>query len=509
MKKYVSIMIVAIVSAMNLFAGNKPKAKIITYPAPITEAVLSSSYTVTVNGKKLDIYKALSPRFEGGEYYFCYFDFEGEVDVNVKSTKAFTRRISYTATPEQKAKAAQEYLGEIYPHDIKPTKKTANEMAFKANKPFKALILREERKMPLFIFGNPIEKDIPNKNDPNVVYFGPGVHVIEEPLVLKDNQTLYLAGGAVLKTTIRAKFAKNITIRGRGVVSLDNRERWTVGHSVVFYKCENITVKDVILKDPVDWVLVFHNSNKVLVDNVKICAGRMINDDAIDVCNTSNVVIKDTFCRSEDDSVAIYGVWRSGVHIGRKVTADPEHKDNNLPVENITIDNCIFWTDCANIFRMGYMCYAPYVKNIKVKNLKIPFYSSVSKIDDYWVRAIFLMQPSENLTLSNLSFEDVEIRSDGRDFHVIVAEPKIVSYGAVRLKGAKGENGRVEDVLLKNINVVGKKGNFLGRLHFKGKGENYKVKNFTLENFNYFGNKITEKSPNVTIGEYTENILFK
>ena len=490
-------------------SSGKSKAKIITYPAPITEAVLSGSYTVLVNGQQLDIYKALSPRFEGGEYYFCYFDFEGEVEVKVKSKKPFTRELWYGATPEEKAKAAKKYVGEIYPYDIKPIKKTPNEMAFKADKPFKALVLREERKMPLIIFGNPLEKDAPKKGDANVIYFDAGVHVSKEPLFLKDNQTLYIAGGAVLKMPIKVLNAKNVSIRGRGVVSLDNRERWTVGNSVVFYKCENITVKDVILKDPVDWVLVFHNSNKVLVDNVKVCAGRMINDDAIDVCNTSNVVIKDTFCRSEDDSVAIYGVWRSGVKLNRKNNPDPEHKDNNLPVENITIDNCIFWTDCANIFRMGYMCYAPYVKNIKVKNLKIPFYSTVNKIDDYWVRAIFLMQPSENLTLSNLSFEDVEIRSDGRDFHVIVAEPKIVSYGAVRVRGAKGEHGRVENVSFKNINVVGKKGNFLGRLHFKGKGENYKVKNFTLENFNYFGNKITDKSSNVTIGEYTENISFK
>ena len=349
---------------------------------------------------------------------------------------------------------------------------------------------------------------MPNKDDPNVVYFGPGVHILKGSLKLKDNQTLYLAGGAVLKSSVVIKNAKNVTIRGRGVISLDNRERWT-SNSVRIYSCENITVRDIIIKDTPDWTLSFHNSNKVLIDNLKICAGRMINDDAIDICNTSNVVIKDTFCRATDDIIAIKGHWRSGEKIGRKVTADVEHKDNNLPCENITINNCMFWTDGANIFRIGYECEAPHFKNLKVENLKVPFYSAANKMNAYWVKAIFLLQTNTNLTISDMSFKDVEIRSDGSDFPVVAGISRIVKHGAVRERGAKGEHGRVENISFKNINVVGKKGKFVGQIYIKGEGENYKMKNFSFENVNYFGKKITEKSPNVTIGEYTENISFK
>ena len=77
------------------------ETKLITYPATQSEKVFASTYEVSVNGKKLDIYKALSPKFMGGEYYFCYFDFEGEVNVKVKSTVKFTKRIGYTCTPAQ------------------------------------------------------------------------------------------------------------------------------------------------------------------------------------------------------------------------------------------------------------------------------------------------------------------------------------------------------------------------------------------------------------------------
>ena len=81
------------------------ETKLVTYPAPQSEKVYQSTYSVYVNDKKLDIYKALSPKFMGGEYYFCYFDFEGEVNVEVKSTVKFTKRVSYTCTPSEKAEA--------------------------------------------------------------------------------------------------------------------------------------------------------------------------------------------------------------------------------------------------------------------------------------------------------------------------------------------------------------------------------------------------------------------
>ncbi len=50
----------------------------------------------------------------------------------------------------------------------------------------------------LHVFANPFEENIPNPNDPNVVYFGPGIHEVTT-LKLTDNQTLYLAGGAYIK----------------------------------------------------------------------------------------------------------------------------------------------------------------------------------------------------------------------------------------------------------------------------------------------------------------------
>ena len=57
------------------------------------------------------------------------------------------------------------------------------------------------------IFANPPETDVPDPDDPNVFYIGPGEWVMDA-IALKDNQTLYLSGGAVLHSIISVANAR-------------------------------------------------------------------------------------------------------------------------------------------------------------------------------------------------------------------------------------------------------------------------------------------------------------
>lgn len=58
----------------------KAEPTVISYPAPASEKA-RTSWSVSVNGKNVDIYKALSPQFEGGEYYFASFDFDRDAEL--------------------------------------------------------------------------------------------------------------------------------------------------------------------------------------------------------------------------------------------------------------------------------------------------------------------------------------------------------------------------------------------------------------------------------------------
>ena len=120
-----------------------------------------------------------------------------------------------------------------------------------------------------------------------------------------------------------------------------------------------------------------------------------------------------------------------------------------------------------------------------------------------------LLQPAEGMTISDMHFENIVVRSNGSDNHLIFAEPRIVSSGAVRDKGIAGEYGRIENCSFKNIKVVGQKGTFDGAIFLRGRDADHKVKNVTVENVEYFGKPITDKSPNVYIGGFTDSVLIK
>ena len=466
--KLYSILVGGLLFVSTLFA----QSKVITYPVPTTEKI-SSLYTLTVNGMQVDLYKASSPLFEGGEYFFGYFDFEGKVDVvvNIKPRNYPDDRNPW-------------YKTELLSRTIKNAKVSPTKVSFSADKPFNATILYEERFMPLVIFGNPIEKNKPSKNDPNVIYFGAGVHVQDE-VQIKEGQTLYLEGGAVLKSKIKGS-GNNISIRGRGIVSGDLIQRRKIPQLVYLRKCENLYIEGVIFKDSPHWTFTMQDCNKVEIDNMKICCSRMINDDAIDICNTSNLTLRNVFARAQDDIIAIKGF-------------------TGLPCENILIEDSTFWTDRANVFRIGYECKAEAMRNIKVRNIFVPYYSSNYRgPEEYWAKGIIWLQATCDMPMYDIHFENIDIRSNGDNQCVLLANPRVVQWRDCKTAG------KVYNCSIKNLNVWGKKGGFKGLLYFKGADETRSVKNITLENITYFGEKIDAKYPHFQdTKHHTSGIVIK
>ncbi|MFT3697173.1 MAG: hypothetical protein QM831_28785 [Kofleriaceae bacterium] len=73
---------------------------------------------------------------------------------------------------------------------------------------------------PMLVFANPPEADVPDPADPNVVYFGPGVHDVGLNQPIESGKTIYLAGGAWVNGAFVASGpVQNVVIRGRGIIS--------------------------------------------------------------------------------------------------------------------------------------------------------------------------------------------------------------------------------------------------------------------------------------------------
>lgn len=442
-----------------------------TYPAPEGEAV-TDLYSVFVDGKPVDVYAAQCEFFEG-DYCFAYFDFSGKVNVEIRSKNG----VSMNST---------KILPESFGFQVSANENAAS---FEADKPFRVSVEPNGRVKPLLLFGNALETDVPNPSDPNVLYFGPGVHRVGK-ISVTSNQTLYIAGGAVVKGCIYAS-GENITIRGRGIVGGEESPRFQgPGRFLLDCKdCKNVAVHDLILRNPWSWTAVTWNCDGVLVDGLKICGSRMINDDALDLVNTQNAVVSNCFFRTQDDSIAVKGIDAS-----------------KRPCENIRIENCQFWTDCANIYRIGYECDAEGMRNIVSQGIDVLHYSKNFRgPENYWANAIFWLQPNLEMRMETCSFEDVTVYSDGSRILMLMAKPMRCMYG----KHKKPEPGMLENCTFKNLRVIGEKGDFEGQIFLLGESPKYSVSGLVFENVQYFGTPVTPDSECVKIGENVENTRFQ
>ncbi len=464
--------------------------KLVITPAPASEGAVAA-YQVTVNGKPLPLYSSRDQHWEK-EYHFGTFDFEGKVEIRVRSKKPLSK---VRVLPAEKFGIQQEVVSD-------------HELVLKADRPFRVSIEPDGRNRPLLLFANGLERNVPSPDDPNVVYIPAGVHR-RDCIKLTAGQTLYLAPGSILHGGVDAT-GDNITICGRGIIAGDVYKRFKGPNAfpINVMNGRNIVIRDVILRNSWSWTIVTTCCRNVLIDNVKICGSNMLNDDAIDLCNTSDVIVRNSFIRSQDDNIAIKGMMES-----------------REPCENIVVEDCELWSDKANIIRVGYECEAEVMRKITMRNIDVVHYTSFREPYEYWARCLFCLEPAGGMNIEDCLFENFTVHSHGSDVCVVIAHMILCRVGrsiyrthlekgplpetAVKYEKEYTTYGNTRDITFRNFNVVGEKGDFRGELYFEGKSDTERVSNITFENFNYFGERLTQDFPLLTVKQFASGIVVK
>jgi len=432
------------------------------YPAPAGEK-LFEDYQVQVEGKTLDVYTArvLDPPFAGkydfgGNYGFATFDMSGPVIVRIAS-----RRVLKGTVVRPRS------LG------IEPVVVDDHTITLKLERPVKISIEPDGKKAPLLLFANPPETDAPKEGQPGVVYFGPGVHKPEK-IALGSNQTLYLAGGAVVKAEVFVQ-GQNVTVRGRGV--LDGSDwpwrKGPVGSMIRPVNSSDVLIRDIIIRGSPHWTIVPVNCERVTVRNVKLCNSRVQNDDGINPCNSRKVLITDCFIRSDDDCVALKGLTTS-----------------NGNVEDITVENCTLWCDRARIFLLGHESRAPFMRNVRLRDLDIVHFSMTA----------FLLEPGEEMRLEDIRVENVRIHAQGQP-SLLRLQPVVNQYMRTKTPGF------IRDVRFKDVRLTGRPGE--GLLEVRGADEKHDVRDVRFDGVTVGGEKLTAQSKRVRIGPHTSGVEFK
>ncbi len=96
-------------------------------------------------------------------------------------------------------------------------------LTFRLDRPAKLHVaLAGQEEHPLFIFADPPETNVPDRADPEVVWFGPGIHEIGERYKMEPGKTYYLEGGAYVRGSFHGMQLSDTEVRGRGILSGEN-----------------------------------------------------------------------------------------------------------------------------------------------------------------------------------------------------------------------------------------------------------------------------------------------
>ena len=193
-------------------AANPANPAIIAHPAPPGEP-LSEDFTLTVASQRVPVYPCRVSAMPFNQVWpgyqrpmdqteiasFASWDMTAPVDVEIVSR----RRIDSVA--------------------IRPTargnqaKVDGNRIRFRLTSPQQITVEVNGWHNALHLFASVPQTAVPNRMAPGVRYFGPGVHRPGK-IALHSNETVYLAGGAVVYGAIEAQGASNMRILGRGIL---------------------------------------------------------------------------------------------------------------------------------------------------------------------------------------------------------------------------------------------------------------------------------------------------
>lgn len=268
----------------------------------------------------------------------------------------------------------------------------------------------------LYIFNSkPIAA--PKKEDVTY-YFGPGVH-FENKIELKSNESVYIDKDALVFGWIYAENAENIRIFGNGLLDDSGEERFFIhcyepmtNGNVKFYDCKNLHIEGILMRNSSIWcVNLFHCFGAVL-DNIKVFGQWRYNTDGIDIVNSQDIKVLNSFVHSFDDTITVKGIDRY------------MHTDN----KNIFVDNCVLWCDWGRCCEIGIETACLEYKNISFRNCDI-LRGGIRALD---------IQNGDCADISDIVFENINVEYNTFDTPEVYQETDDMQYGkenAVQIPG--------------------------------------------------------------------------
>lgn len=423
-------------------------------------------------------------------------------------------------------------------------------ISFTIEKPGQYMVELDGWHNPLNIYANPDVDFGVSPEDENVIYFPAGVHhagIIE----LQSGQTLYIDQDAVVYGSVIAACAKNVKVLGYGILDGSEEKRYTENplvpvdfrrfpgfepfvdtlsflppavsqnppvpsimlrekeefmkflkdantlYDIVhFYKCDNAVINGPILRDSSNFTVIVANCDNTLIDNVKIIGQWRYNSDGIDLFNSRNCVIRNSFLRDFDDCVVVKGMvgWDS------------------LNNENILVENCVVWCDWGRNLEIGAETVAPEYCNIIFRNCDCIHCAHIA-LD---------IQHTNSAYVHDVTFEDIRVEYSKYDVECVYQHsddmvfpgdhgvPTLIFAGQCNPANFSVDklNGKMSDITYRNIQILTDNEAELPPIQLRGKDPEHDIRRVLIENITVNGKPACVKEMLHT-SEFVSDLVIK
>jgi len=448
----------------DVLAAAKPKDKpgaaaptVVVYPAPEGSPV-SADYVVTVDGRKSPVYgvpsKYMTPAC------FSYFDTAGPVTIDV--TVKFL--------PGDK-------IADVSVHPLAlgiVAARRGNRVTFKAPGPgnITLLVNGDYRNRPLHLFINPPAEAPPK----DAIFFGPGKHVLgyDKPITLTNGTTLCIAGGAWVEGIVRARDARNIRVVGRGVLCQNTTQGKDYNGAdnappgIHFSNCQDVAMEGIIeTRSVIGWCSLASNCDRIALRGYRVLAPVVWSTDGFNPCNSRDVTIEGCFFRTGDDCIAIKG--NMGPDLFKEPHAPPAAQP---PVENISISNCVLWSDHNEVIAIGCETRAKYFRNIQIRDCDVLFHGRSLNL------GVFGIVPLHGTEISGIVYENIRVEHCEENLFCFRFLTSIW-----KIPGDQSFPGTITDVTIRNISVRNQVGG--PRSEFSGWAADKQITNVSISGVRY------------------------
>jgi polygalacturonase len=299
---------------------------------------------------------------------------------------------------------------------------------------------------PLLIFANPLETNVPEKGDPNVIRFEDGYHEIGDKYVIPSHKKVYISGGAYIKGQFFSDNVADVSITGRGILSGEDYPARTADHMIVLRNAQNTYLEGITIIHAPRYMIAI-SGTKSHIDNVKMM-GWWFSTDGISA--GENTVIENCFFKINDDAIKLYS--------------------SNTVVRN----NVIWQMENGAVFMISWNGSRDF-GNCQVVN------NDVIRVEHEWDNenlAVICAVHGGKAHISNFLFDDLRIdNANWRVFHIITKPNRWGKWDP--------QKGSISDMTFRNITYYGQQ---KIKSLIMGHDTQHLVSNMTFENI-YFNDK--------------------